>query len=176
MLALGALLIVVTLTLNQQRSIFLIQRNAYLREMETAAADYGKQRLMQIAESVSFDEQRIGMTVINTNTGDLTPDASFGPDGTETFATFDDLDDFDGYVENNVTHVLSGEQYVFKVTYSVRYVDPDSPDPDPYGIPAGNTLAKEVMLLVESMDPLTSTNDVVTRVVMKKIIAITDYA
>ena len=175
-LALGALLILVTLTVNQQRSIFLVQRGAYLRELESAAADYGEARLRQIAETMAFDEQRVGMTVIDTNTGDLTPDAAFGPDGTETFATFDDLDDFDGYVETDVTHTLSDEQYRFRATYNVRYVDPENPDPDPNGIPAGNTLAKEIMVLVESFDPLTSVDDVVARVVVKKVVTISDYA
>ena len=175
MLALGALLILVTLTLNQQRSIFLVQRSAYLREVESAAADYGAARLHQIAETVAYDEQRIGMTTLDSNTGDLTPDASFGPDGSETPGTFDDLDDFDGFVESNITHTLSDEQYRFRATYSVRYVDPDNPDPNPNGVPSGNTLAKELMVLVESADSLATINDVVARVVVKKVVAITDY-
>ena len=93
MLAMGALLILVTLTLNQQRAAFLVQKNAYLRELESAAADHARMRLHEITE-MDFDEARVGMTTLNTNTNDLTPSLNLGPDPGETPANFDDIDDF----------------------------------------------------------------------------------
>ncbi len=115
MLSLGALLILVTLTLNQQRSAFLVQKNAYLREMETAAADFARVRLHEVTE-LDFDEARVGMTILDTNLSDLTPIAGFGADGGEV--TPDDLDDLHE-VTDTTSHFLNNEQFQIKATYSV---------------------------------------------------------
>ena len=123
MLAMGALLILVTLTLNQQRAAFLVQKNAYLRELESAAADHARMRLHEITE-MDFDEARVGMTTLNTNTNDLTPSLNLGPDPGETPANFDDIDDFHNLVDTT-SRTLNDELFTFRSTYTVRYVEPD---------------------------------------------------
>ncbi len=165
MLALGALLILVTLTLNQQRSVILVQKNAYLREMESAAADFAQMRLHQITEK-DFDEARVGMTVLNTNTLDLTPSASFGAETGETsFATFDDIDDFHAF-SDTTTHEMNDEEFVIRAEYAVRYVLPD-------GTPTTTqTLAKEFTVNAETLD---GAGFALGRVSFSKIIVISDY-
>ncbi len=168
LLALGALLILVTLSLNQQRSAFLVQRSAYLREMESAAADYARMRLHEITEK-EFDENRVGMSVLNTGTTDLTPFASFGVDGGEDPLdplTFNDIDDFHAFTDTT-DHVLNNETFVVRSTYSVQYVVPD--DGTISGAP---TLAKEFTVDVETLD---SIGEARARVRFQKVIAISDY-
>ena len=159
MLALGALLILVTLSLNQQRSAFLVQRSAYLREMESAAADYARMRLHEITEK-EFDENRVGMTVLDTGTSDLTPFTSFGVDGGEDPTdplTFNDIDDF---------HAFS-DTFRLRSTYSVQYVEPD--DGSSSAVP---TLAKEFTIDVETLDAI---GEARARVRFQEVIAISDY-
>ncbi len=168
MLAVGALLIVITLTLNQQRSIFLIQRNAYLRELESVAADFAKKQLHDVTEGVAFDEARIGMAALLTTTSDLTHQGSFGPDAGEVFASFDDVDDFHAYADTS-THVINNESYQLSSSYVVRYVDPVTAVEAAPGV---KTLAKEVTINVETLD---SIGAAVARVSFQKVVVISDY-
>ena len=168
MLALGALLILVTLSLNQQRSAFLVQRSAYLREMESAAADYARMRLHEITEK-EFDENRVGMTVLDTGTSDLTPFTSFGVDGGEDPTdplTFNDIDDFHAF-SDTTNHVLNNETFRLRSTYSVQYVEPD--DGSSSAVP---TLAKEFTIDVETLDAI---GEARARVRFQEVIAISDY-
>ena len=167
MLAMGALLILVTLTMNQQRAAFLVQKKAYLRELESAAADHARMRLHEITEK-EFDEARVGMTTLNTNTIDLTPALSLGPDdaGEVNFVTFNDIDDFHLHVDT-MQRSLNDEIFTFRSTYSVRYVEPNG---DSTMTP---TLAKEFTINVESLD---SFGDARARVRFQKVIAVSDYA
>ena len=165
MLALGALLILVTLTLNQQRSVILVQKNAYLREMESAAADFAQKRLHEITEK-DFDEARVGMTVLNTNTLDLTPAASFGAEaGETTVTTFDDIDDFHAHADTTL-HEMNNEDFNIRATYSVQYVNPDG------STSTTPTLAKEFTVNAETLD---GTGFALARVSFSKVIVISDY-
>ena len=149
---LGSLLIIMVITINQQRSIFMFQRNAYIREIESAAADFAKRRLEQIPNTVTFDEARVGVVNFTTTTSDLTAVASLGPDGVEDPSdpsTFNDLDDFDGYSET-IFHVVSQDTFRFQATYSVQYVDPSNPS----NTVASPTLAKEIVATVISLNPI----------------------
>ena len=171
MLALGALLILTTLTLNQQKSIFLVQRGAYVREIESAATDYAKIRLHQITEGLAFDEARIGMSVIDTGTNDLTLPLSLGTEGVEDATdklTFDDIDDYNGFSETEA-HTLSNETYFLRADYTVKYVNPVTADTSS----AARTLAKQVIINVASVD---SVGSATARVSFKKTVAISDFA
>lgn len=167
MLAMGALLILVTLTLNQQRAAFLVQKNAYLRELETAAADHARMRLHEITQR-DFDEARIGMTSLNTTTTDLTPSLNLGPDGGETSAAlFDDIDDFHNHVDTT-QRMLNDELFTFRSTYTVRYVQPDG------DVTLTPTLAKEFIIDVESLDFVGDSTRAIVR--FQKVVAVSDYA
>ena len=167
MLAVGALLIVITLTLNQQRSIFLVQQNAYLRELESVASDFAKKQLHDVTESVAFDEARLGMAALLTATSDLTNQASFGPDAGEVWP-FDDVDDYHAYVDTT-THVINQESYQLRSSYSVQYVDPVTAVAAAPGV---KTLAKEVTINVETLD---SIGAAVARISFQKVVVISDY-
>ena len=170
MLAMGALLILSTLTVNQQKSIFFMQQGAYVREMESAAADYAKKRLHEITSSAGFDEARLTMTIIDTDTTDLTLPLSIGTDGGENpndASTFDDVDDFDGFSED-VTHTLSDETYALRATYTVRYLHPVTADTTSNA----RGLAKQVIADVVTRD---SVGYAAARVTFKKTVALSDY-
>lgn len=172
LLALGALLIVTTISMNQQRSIFMLQRTAYLRELEAAASDYAQMRLSEVA-SLAFDEERLGMTTLNTDIADLTASTAFGVESGETAgdpSTFDDIDDFHGYVDSTVTHTLSDETYRLRASYTVQYVDPTSPGTTPA---AGfKSLIKVVILTVETREAIDAGY---VRIIERRSIAVSDY-
>lgn len=166
MLAMGALLILVTLSMNQQRSAFLVQKNAYLREMESAAADFAKIRLHEITQA-DFDEARVNMTILDTGVSDLTLATNFGTDpGEVNIADFDDLDDFAGYVDTT-THQLNLENFEIRSEFSVRYVQASD------GKEASSpTLAKEVQIEATVLDRIGQAQAVVR---LQKMVVITDY-
>ncbi|MEM8488368.1 MAG: hypothetical protein AAF564_22655 [Bacteroidota bacterium] len=169
MLAMGALLILVTLSMNQQRSAFLVQKSAYLREMESAAADFAKVRLHEVTEQAFFDEARVNMAILDTGVSDLTPPASFGTDPSEdatNIADFDDLDDFEGFVDTTM-HQLNLEQFQIRSEFSVRYVQAS----DGKGV-TFPTLAKEVQIEATVLDRIGEAQAVVR---LQKMVVITDY-
>ncbi len=169
MLAMGALLILVTLSMNQQRSAFLVQKSAYLREMESAAADFAKDRLHEVTEQAFFDEARVNMTILDTGVSDLTPIASFGIEGAENLAdisTLDDHDDFDGFVDTT-THQLNLESFEIVSEFSVRYVQ--ASDGREATTP---TLAKEVQIKATVLDRIGEAHAVAR---LQKMVVITDY-
>ena len=168
---LGSLLIIMVITINQQRSIFMFQRNAYIREMESAAADFAKQRLEEISNTVVFDESRVGVVNFTTSTSDLTNSASFGLDGSESYAslpTLDDLDDYDGYNETRL-HIVRQDTFQFQAAYSVQYVDPSNPS----NTVTSPTLAKEITATVISLNPIGALTASVT--FSKTLIAADDF-
>ena len=165
-LAFAALLVVATLVLNNQRTAFFAQRDAHMRDMEAAAESYGEMRLKRISESVAFDERVVGNSGRHLSVEDLTPHASFGPDDFETPKTFDDLDDFDGFVDQTTAFAWGEGQYRFKATYSVRYVDTELGDE----AAPGNTFSKEIMVLVESLEFGAESEEVLARAVVKRTV------
>ena len=168
MLAMGALLILSTLAINQQRSIFFLQQDAYVRELESVAADWAKIRLHEITEGHAFDEKRLSMTVLDPDTDDLTLPTSLGEDLNENgVSDYDDIDDFDGLTEDFV-HTLNNETFGLRATYTVRYVDPLTADTTS----AARTLAKQIIAHVVSTD---SIGTATAQVVFKKTVALSDY-
>ena len=166
----GALLILSTLTVNQQKSIFFMQQGAYVREMESAAEDYAKKRVNEIINSTGFDETRLSMTVIDTDISDLTLPSSMGVEGLEDSsndATFDDIDDFDGFTED-VMHTLSDESYALRATYTVRYLDPATADTTS----SARGLAKQIIASVATRD---SVGYAAASVTFKKTVSLSDY-
>ncbi|MEZ4700063.1 MAG: hypothetical protein R2834_07015 [Rhodothermales bacterium] len=172
LLALGALLIITTIAMNQQRSIFMLQRTAHVRELEAAASDYAQRRLSELS-SYAFDEARLGMSTLITDVVDLTSSGSFGVESGETagdISTFDDIDDFHGYVDSTVVHTLSNETYRLRASYSVQYVDASNPTGTPG--PGVKTLMKRLIITVESREEIAGGG---VRIVADRPIAVSDY-
>ncbi len=168
-LALGALMITMMITVNQQQSIFRVQQLGYIRELENAAMDFGASRLEQIMNTTAFDEVVVGATEMAFEASDFTNLAQLGPDGAEhadQFATFDDLDDYDGF-EETVTHVMSADTFRFQVSYVVEYISPSSPNV----VPGSPTMAKQLTASIQSE---TMVGDKRANVVMKRVAIITD--
>ncbi|HKI78738.1 MAG TPA: hypothetical protein VKA26_09375 [Ignavibacteriaceae bacterium] len=70
----------------------------------------------------SFDESTIQFPT--TNTASLTPVADLGPESGETFSSYDDIDDFNGYTRAvNAPHAEG-----YSISCLVEYVDKDDPD------------------------------------------------
>ena len=149
-LALGALMTLMLLTVQQQRSSFMVMEGMYLREIENAAADFAQMRAEAIIGSMSFDESRVGTTDLDVDTGTLTASGALGPEAGESDAsTFDDLDDYHTFTET-ATHVLSADTFRFDVNYTVRYIDPTAPT----AVAVTQTLAKEFTINVVSQDSI----------------------
>ncbi|MEZ4700816.1 MAG: hypothetical protein R2834_10840 [Rhodothermales bacterium] len=168
-LALGALMITMLVTVNQQHSIFRVQQLGYVRELENAAIDFGTRQLEQIMNSTAFDEVTVGATEMTFSASDFTRLNQLGHDGGENGnnkATFDDLDDYDGF-EEDVTHVMSADTFQFHIAYTVEYLNPNAPNTTP----ASPTFAKQIMATIESE---TMVGDKRAQVVMKRIAIVTD--
>lgn len=169
LLALGALLIITTISMNQQRSIFMLQRTAYVRELEAAAHDYARLRLGEIA-GLWFDETRVGATTLNTDTDDLTFSTSFGTESGETAPNFfDDIDDFEGFVDSTVVHSLSNETYRLRERFDIQYIDPANPGMVPG--PGVRTLTKRVIITVESAEEIGQA----VRIEVDRLVSVSDY-
>ncbi len=150
MLALGALVIITMLSINQQRASFLMLESMYLREIENAAADYATLRTEEILSQASYDESRVGSTQLDVDVNTLTESISLGPEvGENTVGQFDDLDDFHNFQEQ-VTHILSADTFRFDVSYDVSYINLANPTASS----ATPTLAKEFTILVQSRDSI----------------------
>lgn len=154
-LALGALLIIMMTAINHQRSTFLIQKNAYVREIESAAEDVVKKRLEILLNSRSFDESTTGGIIsLPSNTSGLTAAGSLGNEAGEVgptlpldedFGTFNDVDDVHNY-QHTVWHVISTDTFRFQLSYSVQYLDAsNNPSMSP-------TFAKEISATAVSQD------------------------
>ena len=141
-------MIITMISINQQRSHFLVIEGTYIREQEHAALDYATMRLEHIANSKVYDEAMADGSAADVN--NMTTVASFGPDAGETkVEDYDDIDDFHEYTES-VKHALSADTFRFEVSYAVRYVDPSNPS-QPTASP---TLAKELTVNVVSADTI----------------------
>ena len=170
LLALAGITIMATLSLNQQRSIFLVQRSAYVREMESAAQDFARLRLQQIIETAAFDESVVGTSPPPATTANLTTVGQFGPESNDTNAgttTFDDLDDYHNFSETQ-SHLVNDSEFQFKATFTIRYINTAAPE----AAATAPTLAKEITAEVVSVDTLANA---VPRVTLKQIVAISDY-
>ena len=167
--ALGALMITMLVAINQQHSILSAQQLGYIRELENAAMDFGTRRLEEIINSTAYDEATVGASDMTFTSGDFTKAGQLGHDGGENVAntaTFDDLDDYDGFSET-VTHAISADTFLFDITYQVYYVFPSAP-----GTAAGSpTFTKEIVATIESQDVLGTRR---ARVITKRVATVLD--
>ena len=143
-LALGALMIIMLIAINQQRSTIRIHEQVYVREISQARDDFATSLLEGIVNQMDFDEETIPLTSIPTNVNDMS--LVLGPEGLlETDpSTFDDLDDFHAY-RDTFQHIISADTFRFDVSFTVNYLTPTNT------ISATRTFTKEI---TAQIDPL----------------------
>lgn len=144
LLSLGALLVLSTFALGQQRHEASLDQRAQVQEIEMAATDLARSWLAAATEP-AFDEADVGRPGIRHTTTGLTAPDGLGTDEPAENApgVFDDVDDFHGLTRADSVRWHDGF-LPFDVALSVRYVDPTAPDAGA-GTP---TLAKEITVLV----------------------------
>ncbi len=96
-LIIGALLILSIFSLNLNRGLVQESRTMYEGQAILEALKLAQQYIEQ-AEMKRYDEKAAA-----TIPSSFTEASSLGPDNNETFTTFDDVDDFDGYTRTDNT-------------------------------------------------------------------------
>lgn len=140
LLAIAAILAFSLFAIGQHKANAELEQTAMASEIELAATDVARDRLVAIA-SLVYDEADIGRTDLRR---DATGLSAIGPDaGESTIDLFDDLDDFHGFVDT-LSVDWHGAPLSFAVTANIRYVDANQPDVTS-GVP---TLAKEIAVSV----------------------------
>lgn len=146
-LAIGALLIIMTTAMLYQRSSMLTHELAYIRQIEIAAEDAARMRLEGLS-TLAYDESTVGATTTPTDLSILTPAASFGPEFTDVIPN--DVDDYHGFTDT-LLHVVSQDTFPFIIAYSVQYVDVITKNPT-----TSPTEAKELTANITSLTPIGS--------------------
>jgi hypothetical protein len=150
LLAVVAILVFSFFALNQHRARASADGAAMGSEVELAAADLARTRLVEAA-ALAFDEVVIGSTALQVDPNTLTLASAFGPagdPGEDGTAPADDVDDLAGISETVTTlrDGRTGREMRFTVAHAVRYVRADAPGT---GVPLSErTLAKEVSVTV----------------------------
>ena len=78
--------------------------------------------VLEEATGKAFDQNTYDNSLSNVN--GLTAPNALGPGKNETYATFNDVDDFDGYTKVDSTLPSA----IFYLSTKVRYVNPTNPD------------------------------------------------
>ncbi len=140
LLAIAAILAFSLFAINQHKANADLEQTAIASEIELAATDVARDRLVTIT-SLVYDEADIGRTELRRDETGL---SAVGPDaGESSMNLFDDLDDFHGFIDT-LSVDWHGTPLSFAVTASIRYVEPNQPD-----VTSGTpTLAKEVAVSV----------------------------
>ncbi|MBI5646564.1 MAG: hypothetical protein HY962_06495 [Ignavibacteriae bacterium] len=97
--------------------------------------------VMEEASSKAFDQATVDNSV--SALSQITASASLGPDGSETYASFNDFDDFNGF--HRVDASLPSA--VFDIRARVTYAEPTAPNL----VAAGKTWHKKIEVTVTSV-------------------------
>jgi len=123
LLVLAALVIfsLVALQINDTK----FDNNNDLMETEFELSAIGiAQSFIQEAQSLAFDEAVVDTTYTTGLPGYFTAPASLGSDGGESYNTFNDVDDFNGY-----TSTVTTPRIDYNVSISVSYADSGTVSP-----------------------------------------------
>jgi hypothetical protein len=114
------------------------------------------QSMIQEIERLDFDQNTISAAVSDSNN----LSATLGPETGETFATFNDIDDYNNYTRNDTVPDHNG--IPFNIKCKVEYVLPTTPDV----ATASKTWQKRITIFVTSpyMIQNTLTNQYYTKV------------
>ena len=118
LMALGALMLLSAVILRFNRTVLTSDEVMYNSKFNVLAASLCTS-LIDEAKSKAFDEKTDGAAISDITK--LSPDLK--ADGGETYATFNDFDDFHNYIRTDSTSI-PGE--VFYLTCKVNYVEPTS--------------------------------------------------
>ena len=136
LLTIGALVLlsIFTLSLNShmvQDHTAIYQSEQFIEAMGAA------QRFIEEAEALKFDENKSASAIAS-----FTSSTSFGPDSNESYGSFDDVDDYDGFtISDSLTNSIP-----FNVSISVYYVDPNNS----FNATSSNTYFKEMSVTISS--------------------------
>jgi len=115
LLSLGALILLSTMVLRFNRTVLTSDEVMYSSKFNVLAASLCTS-LIDEAKSKAFDENTDGAAISDVNKLSTT----LGKDGGETYATFNDFDDFNNYIRTDSTSI-PGE--VFYLTCKVNYIE-----------------------------------------------------
>lgn len=116
----GAVVLLAMLVLNVNRSLLKSTDQTIEAEAIIAATSVAQQ-VIDLVSSKAFDEATVDSVIENVS--DFTSPAYLGPDGIEVDSTYDDIDDYNGFMGIINTPRMGLD--TARVT--VRYVDPASP-------------------------------------------------
>ena len=140
----GAMLILSQISLNVRSSMLQTKDVSYQNEAILGATAIA-QSILREAASKKFDEKSIGARI--TSPDSLTSVGSLGPDFGESYSTFDDVDDYNGYA----TTISTGRLGDYSVAVAVHYTVKDS-----LGAPSG------IRSFMKSIDVTVSGNPYLT--------------
>lgn len=143
MLALGALVLLITIMLNFYRTFSHSWDTIDSTQLGIDATTIATS-IMEIAHGLAFDEATDSMFV--THVSQLTPPDLLGREGMhdDSLHKFNDFDDFHGYE----TKIDAGDNGTFKARFEVSYVDPHSLDEVQY-----RTFAKRLDMWIWRYEP-----------------------
>ena len=141
-------MVLMSFLLLRVNSLFL-QTNTTLftTKFEVLAFSLGQSMIQEI-ESEAFDEATVTAVVSSTTSLSTT----LGPETGETYATFDDIDDFNNYTRT-VTNLPSAK---FNIKCKVEYVNSATPDV----ATSTPTWNKRITVFVTSPSMMTNSKDV----------------
>lgn len=116
LLTIGAMILLSMVILNTNKNY--LNTTVFLQETKYGVlATSLATSIIEKAKSLSFDEETDGAAVANTS--DLTRANDLGPESGETYYTFNDFDDFNGYTTVDTTEMSA----VYNISCSVAYVN-----------------------------------------------------
>jgi hypothetical protein len=138
LLVLGAFTLLIGLTLSVNQAVSGRMGDTYQAQAVIAGTTLAQSLLSEIGHC-AFDDSTVSKSV--STVSQLTPVGSLGKDAGETYATFDDIDDFKSYTRQDT--IING---IFTSTVDVVYVDNSNVD-----VTSGvRTLYKKVSVTVTS--------------------------
>lgn len=139
LLTIGAMIILSMVILNTNKNY--LNTTIYLQETKYGVlATSLATSIIEKAKSLSFDEATNGAAVASTS--DLTRAADLGPESGETYAAFNDFDDFDGYTTIDTTEMSA----VYNISCNVFYVNENQLN----GTTNSRTWHKKILVAVTS--------------------------
>lgn len=111
----GVMFLVSQLTLRLNSSVLQAKVLGTENESVLAATSFAQAFLHEVTAR-HFDERVIGKKI--TTVDSLTVPASLGPETGETYSTFDDIDDFNGYVRTAINDRLGTDTLRVAVSYT----------------------------------------------------------
>ncbi len=121
LLSVGAMMLLAVMILRVNNTI--LTTNSVLLETKFGVlATSLATSIIEEATGKSFDQNTSSNSISNVN--DLTAPSGLGPGNSETYTTFNDVDDFNGYTKVDSTLPSA----IFYLSTKVEYVSPQNPD------------------------------------------------